>query len=255
MQAFNCQPETRQKDLQLTNSRSLLTCLLPPQACLGCRTPVYRELALCEDCESELPWQPPGCEQCGLSAGETLHVGRCFHCQQSPPAFDHCHSVFAYEHPVADMIRRFKDHGVFAPARCLATLLAAAFRQYYLEQGLWPDMLAPVPLHNRKIRTRGFNQSVWMARFVHRRTGVPLSLRACVRRATPHSQRGLRAQARKLNMQDVFCAGADADLTAGRHIAIIDDVVTTTATANAMSQVLRQHGAARIDVWALARVN
>lgn len=153
------------------------------------------------------------------------------------------------------MIRRFKDHGNFAPGRCLATLMSGAFRQYYFEQGSFPDWLVPVPLHQSRLRSRGFNQSVWMTRHIQSRTPVPALTHACKRLATPRHQRGLGAQARILNTQNMFCAGPEADLTAGGHIAIIDDVVTTTATANAVSQILRQHGATRIDVWALARVN
>lgn len=153
------------------------------------------------------------------------------------------------------MIKHFKDQGAFAPARCLGKMLTASFSQYYLELGQQPDWLAPVPLHAQRLRQRGFNQSLWMARAIQRQCGIPVLLRCCSRHASTHQQRGLRAQQRQLNMQGMFSAGRDAHLTAGRHIAIIDDVVTTTATVNAMSQVLRQHGAARIDVWALARVN
>jgi ComF family protein len=153
------------------------------------------------------------------------------------------------------MIKHFKDQGAFAPARCLGRLLAASFHQYYLECGQYPDLLVPVPLHNQRLRQRGFNQSVWLARTIQHKCGIPLLLSCCNRQTGAHQQRGLGAQQRQLNMQGMFTAGRDAHLTGGRHIAIIDDVVTTTATVNALSQVLRQQGAARIDVWALARVN
>lgn len=133
--------------------------------------------------------------------------------------------------------------------------MAASFCQHYQEEGCLPDLLAPVPLHNRRLRQRGFNQSVWIARTIGRRSGIAVCRQLCERHASAHHQRGLRAQARQRNVQGMFSAGRDAHLTAGRHIAIIDDVVTTTATANAMSQILRQLGATRIDVWALARVN
>ncbi|HLT64333.1 MAG TPA: double zinc ribbon domain-containing protein [Pseudohongiella sp.] len=242
-------------NLQLIRFYTILQKLLPPQSCLGCAAPVYRQLPLCEDCEEELPWQPPGCPQCGLYSIDLNPGEHCFNCKHSPPAFDECHCVFAYEKPVDTMIRRFKDHGLFAPARCLGRILAASFRQHYLEQGVLPELLAPVPLHDGRLRQRGFNQSLWMARQIQKRCGVSLLTRACSRLATVHSQRGLGAQQRQQNMQGVFAAGPEGHLTAGRHIAIIDDVVTTTATANAMAQVLRQCGASRIDVWALARVN
>jgi ComF family protein len=255
--------------------------LRPAQTCLSCKTPVRRSLALCENCEADLPWQLPDCQRCGVSlAGDTAGSlaysasnqtpdwasaiadantnknESCLSCQQFPPSFDHCRSLFAYQIPVASMIKRFKDHAGFSEARCFGQLLSAAFEQYYLEQDITlPALLLPVPLHSTRIRQRGFNQAIMLCNSISTRTGITVLRHACERRPSQHSQRGLSAQARQLNMQGVFYDGKQAHLTAAKHIAIIDDVVTTTATVNSMSAVLRQQGAARIDVWSVARTN
>lgn len=248
-----------------------LAMLCPPQSCLSCKIPLYGALALCEDCTSELPWQRPGCQRCGvgLDGGEPGNI--CMNCQHLPPHFDYCMPLFAYQPPVSGMIKRFKQHAGFSEARCLGLLMSAAFRQYYLEQGQAPPAyLLPVPLHRNRLRQRGFNQALMLCNLLSKNSDIPVLRHACERRASQHSQRGLSAQARQLNMQGVFYPGKQAHLTAGQHIAIIDDVVTTTATVNEMSGVLRQasaspqgvvqqerlrQGPSRIDVWCVARAN
>ena len=177
-------------------------------------------------------------------------------CQQSPPAFDRCLSVFAYEAPVSSMINNLKEHAGFKEARYLGYHLQASFRQFYFEQATTvPDFLLPVPLHASRLRKRGFNQSVLLARAISGSSGVPMLLHACQRHASHHSQRGLNANERRANMRHVFTAGKQNHRATAQHVAIIDDVVTTTATVDAMSAVLRDQGVARIDVWSVARTN
>lgn len=243
-----------------------LTLLRPTQFCLSCRAPVHRPLPLCDLCEAELPWQIPGCQRCGVAmeafplvtstGNNTGFASTCLNCQQLPPHFDRCIPVFAYQAPVSTMIRRFKEHAGFSEARCLGHLLSAAFRQFYEEQDQQaPAYLLPVPLHNTRISQRGFNQSIVLCRAIAKRSAIPVLYHACERRPGAHTQRGLSAQARQLNTRGVFYAGRQAHLTAAKHIAIIDDVVTTTATVNAISAVMRQQGAATIDIWSIARAN
>lgn len=195
----------------------------------------------------------------GLPAGTepATAAGKvCLNCLQLAPHFDCCTPVFAYQPPVSGMIKRFKDHAGFSEARCLAQLMSAAFRQHYFEQDVSaPAYLLPVPLHSSRVRQRGFNQATLLCKAISVSSGIQVLHHACERHPARHAQRGLSAQARQLNMQGAFYAGRQSHLTAAKHIAIIDDVVTTTATVNAMSAVLRQHGVARIDIWALARAN
>lgn len=154
------------------------------------------------------------------------------------------------------MIHRFKEHAGFSEARCLGQLLSAAFYQYYLEQSQpMPAFLLPVPLHSSRLRYRGYNQALLLCNAIAARSKIPVLRHACYRHRSQSNQRGLSARARQQNMQGAFYAGKQSQLTAARHIAIIDDVVTTTATVNAMSAILRQCGAAQIDIWSLARVN
>jgi ComF family protein len=180
----------------------------------------------------------------------------CHRCEAAPPTFDRCTTLFAYEGPVPDMIKRFKDRASFSDYRCLSRLLCHQFHHYYANEPVaTPDFLIPVPMHNSRIRWRGFNQSVMLTRFLSRHTGVPTLLQGCQRLPTLRAQRGLNARQRLGNMPQMFTPGPHASRLSGCNLAIIDDVVTTTATAQAMAGVLKDCGASSIHVWALARVN
>lgn len=234
--------------------------------CLGCLAVPAGQRGFCAACEEELPWQPPGCHRCGVAlsaqwAGDaSTDLSRpaaplCSRCSQRPPEFDQCHCTFAYEPPVSDMIRRFKDNAGFAEYRALANCFTEHFLSFHDDHRMpLPDLLLPVPLHSSRLRARGFNQALLLARRLSRRTGIPVLADSCQRQAGT-SQRGLNAHDRQLNTQDVFRALTAPALTPGRRLAIIDDVVTTTATTQAMASVMRNAAATRIDVWALARSN
>lgn len=229
----------------------LLTC-----NCLVCDQVPTQSNGLCTECSDELPWQPPGCHRCGVAIDEITHNFLCYRCHASPPSFDRCSTLFSYEGPVPDMIQRFKDKASFSDYQCLGKLFGQLFCQHCTDEP-WqtPDFLVPVPLHNSRLRQRGFNQSVMLARHLSRLTGIPVLLNACERMTNQHAQRGLSARQRLNNTQHMFVPGRHASRVSGQHLAIIDDVVTTTATSQAMSTVLKNCGAATVDVWALARVN
>lgn len=255
--------------------------------CLVCDGLDVNPNGLCSRCEDELPWQVPGCPRCGIAsddsdyhnndiAGLSLEISTsnaaareinsisrqsgdpflCSRCRATPPAFDQCTALFAYEDAVPDMIRRFKDRASFSDYRCLGQLLSQQFEHHYANEPLFtPDFLIPVPLHHSRLRKRGFNQSVMLARRLSQRTGIPMLPASCLRLSTQHTQRGLNARQRLENMARMFTPGPDATNVQGRKLAIVDDVVTTTATAQAMASTLKGCGAAHIHVWALARVN
>ncbi len=237
--------------------------------CLVCLAlPAWRR-GFCPPCEEELPWQPPGCHFCGvaltgartvnpaLATADTGGTARslCPRCSYQSPNFTRCHCTFAYEPPISTMIRRIKDHAGFVEFRALSNCFIEHFVRHHLDTATpWPDLLLPVPLHPSRLRIRGFNQALLLARRLSRRTGIPVLQNSCARQPGT-SQRGLNATQRLLNMKSTFRPGTGVELAVGRRLAIIDDVVTTTATTQAMAAVLRDSGATRIDVWALARSN
>jgi len=225
--------------------------------CLLCDRSLTGRDNICRDCEEHLPWLPPGCERCGLRTG-SLSPGQSVHeqCIKNPPAFDRCLGAFEYRAPVNALIARFKYRHRFAESRALGQLLAATFTRHYDDNRLaMPECLLPMPLHQWRLRRRGFNQANMLAQHIAHRTGLQMDTFSIVRNKTAHNQKGQSRAQRINNMQQVFAVNRRHRLGEVKHVAIVDDVVTTGATANALAQVLRDCGVQRIEVWCVARVN
>ncbi|MAT64528.1 MAG: amidophosphoribosyltransferase [Gammaproteobacteria bacterium] len=217
--------------------------LFPP-TCILCHRPGTGELDLCAGCRAELPRPGPACRRCAepLASDAGWVCGRC---QRRPPAFDRTLTLFRYAAPVDRLILDLKHHRRLANARLLGRLLHMAAAD-------WPacDLLVPVPLHPRRQWRRGFNQSLEIARFAGSALGVPIDTRRCRRVRRTAAQAELSAAARRDNMRGAFTVTGD---WTGQHVAIIDDVMTTGATAGELARALKARGAAEVQVWVCAR--
>jgi ComF family protein len=154
----------------------------------------------------------------------------------------------SYAEPVRELVHRLKFKGNRAVGPVLGGVLAERLAS---SRGARPDILLPVPLHKARLRERGFNQAVEIARVVARSRGVPLALHGAgrVRRTEPQSQlQGV--QARRANLRGAFRVDGGVR---GLHVVIVDDVVTTGATVGELSRELLRAGAQRVDVWACCR--
>ncbi len=171
----------------------------------------------------------------------------CGACARRPPGFDLARAAFAYAWPVDRLVQRFKFNGDLATGRVLALALV----EYLQLQALpTPDCLVPVPLHRGRLAERGFNQAAEICRVLARPLATRSELRLLARtRATP-AQTGLGSAARRRNLAGAFACRRPV---AGLRIAIVDDVITTGSTAEAITHVLKQAGAAEVYIYALAR--
>lgn len=217
--------------------------LSPPSRCLLCGAPGQAGLDICRACFDELPWLRHACGRCALPLRGTGLV--CGGCLAKPPGFDRTLALWHYLPPVVGLIHALKFQGRQDLARALGEMLAARLRPIPP-----PDCLVPVPLHPTRYRARGFNQALEIARPVASRLRIPLCPQLCRRLRPTQPQSLLAAQARRANLRGAFQATADLS---GRHIALIDDVLTTGATAHAAATALKQAGAAKVEVWVLAR--
>ena len=211
-----------------------------PQHCLLCAAPALAK-PVCDVCYERLPWLTTArCPQCALPTTDGRICGACL---SNPPRFDRVSAAFAYAWPLAPLLHHYKYAGNLA----LATLLARALSARLAGDA---DLIIPMPLAPQRLRSRGFNQALEIARVVSRLTGVPLAPEACRRVRDTAPQTSLPWQARAQNIRHAFAC--DADLS-GMRVAVIDDVLTTGATLNELARNLRHAGAREVQGWVVAR--
>jgi ComF family protein len=195
---------------------------------------------------------PPVCERCGSPFEIAVDAGQvCGACIARPPAYDRARAALIYGDVSRDLVLALKYQGRRDGLGLLARWMSNAGPDLLADA----DLIIPVPLHYFRLVRRGFNQSVWLAAELSRSSGAPMAVDALKRvRATP-IQGGLSAEGRRRNVQGAFRLRASRKkLVAGRKILLVDDVLTTGATAEACSRVLRRAGARCVDVLTLARV-
>jgi ComF family protein len=202
---------------------------------------------------------PPYCRVCGLpfarvaGSGGPLppNVGLCGRCRRRLPPFTYARAAVRYGEVARETVHALKFRGCRALAAPLGDLIAGMATTTGLPFGP-PDLLAPVPLHPRRERERGFNQSLLLARRVGQAWGVPVCADALERTLATRPQTELTAEARRANVRAAF-ALRRPERVAGRHVALIDDVVTTGSTAAACARCLESGGASRVGVLTVAR--
>jgi len=196
---------------------------------------------VCSACIEALPRNDPACPRCALPmpARET-----CGECLRRPPAFDAAIAPFEYGFPLDRLVQRFKFGGDLAAGRWLAERLAEACA------GESADLLVVPALTASRLRQRGFNQALQIARVVGAATGVRVDARAVTKVRETAPQPELVARERRRNLRDAFHV---RHAIGARHVAVIDDVMTTGATMQAIALELKRAGATRVDAWVVAR--
>jgi ComF family protein len=232
--------------------KALLDLLLPP-FCLACTKPLGSapELLFCPDCRGGIHCiTSPLCPCCGRvylkAAGGDHHCGPCL---AKPRHFSRARAIFLYEEPVKEVIHRFKYQGKTA---CLPSFAKFAQNLPQMAELEGVDWIVPVPLHPSRLRERGFNQALLLARaFFPKDRRVAPGLLTRIRPTEP--QTSFNGAARRTNLKNAFAVVTPHRL-AGKNILLIDDVFTTGTTVNECARVLKKAGAAEVLVLTLARV-
>lgn len=226
-------------------SRLLFHGLFPPACylCLDAGQPPALEL--CRGCEADLPLNLPACPRC---AGAMPEGGRCAGgCGARAPGFDAAFAPYRYEFPLPELIHRFKYRGQIAIGRLLGTLLGRRLAERGRPR---VDAVLPVPLHPAREARRGYNQAREIAVFAADVLGLPVHAGLARRVRATEEQAALPAIARAANVSGAF------EITTRvppLRVAIVDDVLTTGATAESLARALRGAGCRHIEVWAAAR--
>lgn len=213
-----------------------------PNICICCAQRSDHSYDLCSDCEQSLPWLDLTCQQCGVALKSNELI--CGQCLQQPPYFDRTLALFHYQAPISHWITQLKFKRQLIYARLLGQLMAKALKLPL------PDLLIPVPLHPKRLKQRGFNQALEIAKSLSKQTQIPIARFNCRRRKHTQAQTELNWQQRQTNLKNAF--SIKKPLTANA-VAIVDDVMTTGATVNALAKQLKQQGVEHVQVLVPAR--
>ncbi|HEU0219915.1 MAG TPA: ComF family protein [Gallionella sp.] len=226
----------------ILNIRAGIEQILPAQPCVLCGS-MSQDGLWCAACGSALPYLDAAhCPTCALPApaGEV-----CGQCLKHPPLFTRTTAVFGYAFPLDKLIQAMKYGEQLVLAYAFAEKLA-----HRIDKNSLPDCVIPMPLHPAKLRERGFNQSQLLAAKIARELDLDLLPDACRRVRDTPPQSALPWKERKKNVHDAF--RCDTDL-AGKRVALVDDVLTTGASLNALAEAVQERGAVEISAWVVAR--
>ena len=229
-----------------------------PAHCLACGGRGVGGRDLCAACHAGLPWLRTACPRCALPlpapaavpdqvrdrlCGECLRIAL----DQSRPPLDAVHAAFVYAPPLDRLLPRFKFHGDLAAGRLLAALMHEAAPRFPHDA-----VIVPVPLHRKRLRQRGYDQALELAKPLAVACSLPLRDDLLLRARATAAQSRLHADQRKRNLRNAFEVDAPAALPS--CVVLIDDVMTTGATLHAAAKALRKAGVARVEAWVCARV-
>ena len=200
-----------------------------PTPCLLCGTNT-KQMCLCPNCFVSLPRLGRCCQRCALPIPTGQYCGQCL---ANPPIRHRTHSLFRYSSPVDRLISDMKYHGQLHLTNYLAILLAQSLQQ---QNEIKPQLLIPIPLHPKRLKKRGYNQSVELRKTLSQQLNIPLDNNALIRIKNTLPQTQLPYSERKRNMKSAF---RSLNTSLPEHIALIDDVVTTGHTADMAEKIYR----------------
>jgi len=221
---------------------------LYPTICLLCSSTNTTDMDICSPCLDELPHNHNCCRICALPL--SIHYSDtqiCGSCLKQAPPFDSCHAAFSYDYPITNLISSFKFSGKLQNGNLLANLMIKSIETNQLPM---PDLILPVPLHRSRLRERGFNQALEIARPLGRHFHIPIDTGSCKRMLATKAQSNLDKKLRQRNIRGAFKL---TQKLRHAHVVILDDVVTTGSTVSELAKLLKLSGVKQVDVWTLAR--
>lgn len=205
---------------------------------------------LCQKCLSQITFTKNRCFQCAKRLDESGRDNiRCENCQDFNMVIYQTVAACDYKTSVRKLINRLK----FADRKCIAKVLAYLLAKKISKQKIdFPEVIIPTPLYKRKLRLRGYNQSLEIAKYLGNYLGIPVIDDLCIRIKDTKEQVGLSARKRRLNMAHAFAITENANNY--KHVVILDDLVISGATVRALANELAKSTIDRIDVWCISRI-
>lgn len=236
-------------------ARKLLSSLFPSR-CILCRQTVVEaviglHIEICVPCYQALPKNDSTCIRCALPLPDDIDGNvLCGRCVNKRPHYDYSRSLFIYEDEVVSLIHQLKFGEKICYARSIGEMLLTVVNNELLPDQGRPDCIIPVPLHNKRLRRRGYNQSTEISRVMAKKLAIPIAYDAVVRTRHTKAQMELKAKDRQKNIKGAFSV---IDVKKYTHVLITDDVVTTGSTVNELAKVLKDKGVERVGVLSVAR--
>ena len=221
-------------------------------SCLLCRGATPLRQPVCRLCIAQCPIADNSCALCGVPL-LSASVDTCAGCLKKAPPYDQCLPAFIYRYPINHIIQRIKYSRQISLLPIFSRTLAEILCHSY--SGLeWPEVIIPVPLHKRRLSHRGYDQALLLGRELQKTLrkvqSIKLDYKLVQRSRNTPAQQELPARERRKNIRGAFRLTTTLDY---RHVAIVDDVVTTGETVGEITRMLKKQGVERVDVWCLAR--
>jgi ComF family protein len=223
---------------------------LLPYTCILCHNYSTRLQDLCENCFNDLPSLQHACPRCANPLSSPHNIV-CGYCLKQTTSFDATYALYFYQAPISKLIMNLKFGQSLVNARILGELLAQRIQQAWYYNKPLPEVIIPVPLHPKRLKERGFNQALEIARPIAKILHLPLEFTSCQRIKHTVAQATLPANQRLQNVKNAF----HIEKLPFKHVAVVDDVITTGYTINEFCQALKSTGVHSIDVWCCARPN
>jgi ComF family protein len=222
------------------------TTWLLPYTCILCGFHSNRMQDLCECCLNELSKLTDACPRCA----KPLSLTNCSYCAVNSPMFDRTYALYLYQAPVTNLIMNLKFGQALLNARILGELMAENIQRIWYHNQPLPQAIIPVPLHPERLKKRGYNQAIEIARPIAKALDLPLEYNICERIKHTAAQATLHAKERSENIKNAFQIKGELLYD---YVAVIDDVITTGNTISEICRTLKSAGVKKIDAWCCAR--
>jgi ComF family protein len=226
----------------------LILDLLLPYHCLACGMITLSHIMICNGCLDELPYLHHSCALCAQPLS-TANSSICGQCLQARPIIFRTIAAFHYRPPISHFITQLKFNQRLIYAQTLARLMIIKIKSSYQPQDL-PEYILPVPLHRSRLRERGFNQALLIAKLIAKELNLKIDCNHYYRNRPTRPQAQLSAKLRHQNIKGAFARRGGFKAA---HVAILDDVMTTGQTVRELAICLKQAGVKKIEVWCCAR--
>lgn len=221
-----------------------------PKHCLFCLEKTHTHCDLCDHCIESLTLNHYCCQQCATPLEQTIEPDKllCGNCLSHNFHYDRVFSPFLYSEDMAYLIKKLKYQQKIHYANTLSTLFIQ--KSHLLKNFQLPQVIIPIPMHTKRLKTRGFNQALELSRIFASHYQLPLNYSSFIRHRYTGLQAEMSGAKRQKNVQHAFSVKKTVTYS---HIALVDDVMTTGSTVNEAARILKKSGIKQVDVWVIAR--